>query len=148
MHPKYKIIIKEGETYSTHTAETLTFLTNKGLPVVSASYYKDVIDADGKKDQEKVAVIIDEYTSWLYQSTNAFDRNGKLIYHGDLLKDEQGILYEVMYAVGSYFIVKDDAPLMLLDEHVRKLVVVGNIIENYDLIKVDATPLEAVADKV
>ncbi len=146
MQPKYKVIIKQGEFFETYPVETLTFLTNKGLPVVSASYYKpQTLD---ETEREKLIAIIDESTCWLYQSTNAFDRQGKLIYHGDLLQDEQGILYEVMYAVGSYFIVKDDAPLMLLDEHVRRLTIAGNIIENYDLIKVDATPLEEVANNI
>lgn len=150
MQPKYKVITKslgydENDkdviSFTSREVSTLSFLTVKGLPVVSASY--TLAEGETSQNGVNVTVIIDEVENWLFQSTNAFDKNGVPIYHGDLLKDADGILYEVMYAVGSYFIVKDDAPLMLLDEHTRKLEVVGNVIENYDLIKVDTSVLTA-----
>ena len=138
MQPKYKVIIKENDIYAKYDVETLTFITNHGLPVVSATYYVG---------EDKKLVIIDEGTSWLYQSTNSFDKNGDTIYHGDIL-EQDGILHEVMYAVGSYFIVKDDAPIMLLDQNTRHLAIVGNVIQNNELLKVDTTTLEEVAQNI
>lgn len=145
MQPKYKVIIKNAdETFTTHTVEGVNFVTVKGLPVVTARF-----ELTAKADNTPAVyetVVIDEVVNWLYQSTNTFDKNGKPIYHGDLLKDAEGILYEVMYAVGSYFIVMGDTAVMLLDNVTRALEVVGNVVENNDLIKVDTAPLEAVAN--
>lgn len=134
MQPKYKAIIKQIDgTFFTKEVAALTFLTVNGLQQIGISYTLETKD--------KVTEVVDESTVWLFQSTNTFDKKNISIYHGDLLKDAEGILFEVMYACGSYFIVKDDAPLMLLDEYTRNLEVVGNVVENFDLIKVDASIL-------
>lgn len=145
MQPKYKLIIKTDTGFETKEVSGLNFFTINGLPVVSATYQSK--EASEGVPAENTTVIIDEIVNHLYQSTNTFDSKNNPIYHGDLLK-EGDTLYEVMYAVGSYFIVKDEEALMLLDKVTRHMERVGNVIENYDLINVDLTALEEVAQKV
>jgi hypothetical protein len=153
MQPKYQIIVKNTDgTFSRHQAEGINMVTVKGLPVVTARF--EVSPQADATPAVYETVVIDEVVNWLYQSTNAFDKNSNPIYHGDLLKDADNILYEVLYAVGSYFIVDNNAKfcdkkeeaVMLLDHVTRKLEVVGNVVENSDLIKVDTSALEAVAN--
>lgn len=80
-------------------------------------------------------MLVDEETVYLFQSTNAFDKHSRLIFHGDILKGNDGTLYEVFYANGSFFIVGGNGePLMLFDEVVRRVEVVGDVIRNYDLV--------------
>lgn len=150
MQPKYKIIVKNQDlTFTSYDVKRLNFEKHNNLPVVLATYVSIPADPATPEIMETMETVVhDEVTNWLYQCTNAFDSQNMPIYHGDLLEDKDGILYEVMYAVGSYFIVKDDEAVILLDKVTRYLTIKGNVIENSDLIKVDITALEEVVKNI
>lgn len=84
-------------------------------------------------------VHIDWGKAFLFQSAGVFDKVGNLLFHGHLLKDEAGKLYEVMFANGSFFLADEGVesePAMLSDEVLRKLEIIGDIIQQKDLLKV------------
>ena len=70
----------------------------------------------------------------LFQFAGAFDKNGKPIYQGHLLKDEAERIYEVIQACGSFIILKNEQAVMLEDNVTRKLEIVGDIVQNLDLV--------------
>lgn len=150
MQPKYKIIVKNQDlTFTTYDVRRLNFEKHNNLPVVLATYVSIPANPATPEIMETMETVVhDEVTNWLFQCTNAFDSQNKAIYHGDLLESKDGVLHEVMYAVGSYFIVINEEAVMLLDNVTRNFTVKGNIIENADLIKVDTTILEEVAKTI
>lgn len=70
----------------------------------------------------------------LFQFAECFDKNGKAIYQGHLLKDENGKIFEVIRACGSHVIVVDEQMVVLEDRVTRKLEIVGDVVQNLDLI--------------
>lgn len=70
----------------------------------------------------------------LFQFAECFDRGGKPIYQGHLLKDEFGKVFEVIKACGSFVIVVDEKLVVLEDRITRQLEIVGDVIQNLDLI--------------
>lgn len=83
-----------------------------------------------------------------YQCTGLKDKNGKLIYEGDFLKDDENLLYEVTFKLQEYatsFSLKrreipDYYPHIttwcgLGYRNCNKLEVIGNIYENKELLE-------------
>lgn len=128
----YDLVQKDGETFKRTRVHTLSMVYMNGAQELYATIF-----TGEKKDEQDVkdTVLVDEMNAWLFQGTGAFDKNGKVIFHGHILKDKDDTLYEVFYANGAYFIVKDEIPLMLLDQHVRELEIVGDVVQDLKLIE-------------
>jgi len=139
VQPIYKLILKTQDgTFETKKVFSLEM--NDTLPnriLIKASFLAIEGDINVKE-----MVTPDDVNVFLYQGTNAFDKTGRRIFHGDILKNEAGELFEVYHSGGSYFIVEWDNPVMLLDENTRHLEIVGNVVENADLLKIDLSVLE------
>lgn len=139
VQPIYKVILRNLDGTFT-TKKVFSIEMNDTLPnriLIKASFLAIEGDINVKE-----MVTPDDKDVYLFQGTNAFDKAGKRIYHGDILKNEAGELFEVYHSGGSYFIVEWDNAVMLLDENTRHLEIVGNVVENADLLKVDLTVLE------
>ena len=68
------------------------------------------------------------------QFAGSFDKGGKAIYQGHLLKDAEGNVFEVIQAAGSFGIVKNNGFVLLEDSVTRRLEVVGDIIQNLEMV--------------
>lgn len=88
------------------------------------------------------------YTS-LLQFTGEFDIEGKPIFHGHILGDTEhpGEVYEVVFYNGGFHLVKNDEPRDLTNEVCMKLKIVGDAIQNADMLAPDK-PEEAILASV
>lgn len=74
----------------------------------------------------------------LMQFTGLLDKNGKEIYEGDMLLEEDGGLAKVEWRDGAFYAVTDNHGELLLDEALSEplgYIHRGNIYENPELIK-------------
>jgi len=88
----------------------------------------------------QVSYQIDWIDNSLLQSTGMFDRDGKKIVHGDILKNvETEKHYEVMFACGAFFIIEDEDEnsdrILLTEALVMKMQIVGDIFNNPELVQ-------------
>ena len=68
------------------------------------------------------------------QFTGLLDKNGKKIFESDLVKDDDGLVAEVVWIVPGFLLeIKDHGPFSLND--FGNLEVIGNIYENPELVK-------------
>ena len=102
---------------------------------------------EGEKEDDKIIFKVDWENVFLLQSAGCFDKTGKTIFHGEILKDEEGRLFEVYLVNGSFFIVKDEEQIILSDNVVRRLDVVGNVIENGDMVAPTQEQLNEAVEK-
>jgi len=95
--------------------------------------------------EEETEIKIDWLNTFLLQFTGSFDKEGTAIYHGELLQDENEIIYEVLNVCGSFVILDEQGePILLTDDVCRKMKVIGNVMADRQLIEapVDMTVFE------
>lgn len=90
-------------------------------------------------DENDIWYKVDWEVTYLLQYVGMFDKIGKKIYHGHILKDPEGECYDVQYACGAFFIVKGDTPenseqVFLTESLVMTMEIVGDVFQNPDLI--------------
>lgn len=91
----------------------------------------------------------------LMQFTGLKDKNGKEIYEGDIVKDKEGIIWQVYWTMGAFSIfcdthnlskslklkikdkTKEDEDIEILNAWWVGVEVIGNIYENPELLKED-----------
>lgn len=117
---KYEILIRIGDTEYTRSPVTELYFGDGGVLAT--------ISSDGKDYDATNSNV------WLLLSSGAFDKNNKEIYQSDLLKDNDGKIFEVIKACASLFIVVDDKAIILTDDVTKNLEVIGNSIQNIDLV--------------
>ena len=72
--------------------------------------------------------------SYLMQFTGLIDKNGKEIYEGDILKNYQADVNEVVWFVDSWCLKNYHAEALSLGQYNASSTVIGNIYENKDLL--------------
>lgn len=112
---------------------------NKIYDVKTISYIDDIVKRIEVQDEERI-LIFDEWmknidNTVLMQSTGLKDKNGKLIYEGDIVKTSKGVAnveYDNTYA---YFGLTNFLTVFSFDKFINEEIeVIGNIYENPELI--------------
>lgn len=101
---------------------------NNGTPFL---FY---VKVDDKNVVHNMVYTIKELDPIIQQYTGCIDKNGKEIYEGDLVKTEEGNIFQVGFDDGSYTLIIDGGE----DYHTLagsisfhwKLEIIGNIFEN------------------
>jgi uncharacterized phage protein (TIGR01671 family) len=83
-----------------------------------------IIDEEGK--------IFDASDMPLMQFTGLTDKNGKEIYEGDLIKDQNGDIREIVFEDGGFWCKYPDGQQFMPTEETREII--GNIWENPELL--------------
>lgn len=71
----------------------------------------------------------------LMQSTGLKDKNGKLIYEGDILKDKYGALHPISWNVKGFYEADTFAVAGFYNAIQEDMEVIGNIYENPELLE-------------
>lgn len=84
------------------------------------------------------AMSYDCYTETLGQCTGFKDRNGKLIYEGDWIKDKDGYIAHIVWFNGAWWLKSEPSQAMDREneETYAEFEVIGNIHENKELLDV------------
>ena len=69
----------------------------------------------------------------LLQFTGLFDKNGKEIYDGDIVRNFNGV-FEVVFEFGSFVVFENGKRFDLLLSWHRELEIIGNIYKNSELV--------------
>lgn len=108
------------------------------VPQFGVTSVKTVTDVEVALDPLKVSLL---------QSTGAFDKIGREIFHADILADEiAGEIYQVIFAEGSFYLSKGEAIYPLENERVMKLKVVGDAIRDEKLLVPDK-PIDEIMEE-
>lgn len=130
----------EGYYYPIFSELGITY-ENKNLPFTKENL-KDINWAFRWRFNENVDM---EYINTLEQCTGLKDKNGKLIYEGDIVELTRarnngwmvrGTRLEVKYNIDRYCGFGFDDGYALTEKCAKNCIVIGNIHENADLIKV------------
>ena len=89
-------------------------------------------DYDQAKTVSGRGIQLHPLYAFLLQFTGEFDRDGKPIHHGDLLADDEGTIYEVMFYNGAYCLHApgDEEGTVLENAICMTLRIVGDVIRN------------------
>jgi uncharacterized phage protein (TIGR01671 family) len=93
--------------------------------VVGDGYIGILRQATGDADIELLADAV------AMQSTGLFDKNGKEIYEGDIVKNQHGDVVKIIWEEGGFNIVYDIIECTFFPDESE---VIGNIYENTDLL--------------
>lgn len=104
-----------------------------GLPV---DYYHILYDGEFHADYYGSTEVFPETVG---QFTGLFDKNGKKIFEGDILKGENWLhrdhnIHRVVYHEGGFYLIDKDGDPWHHD-HVEDIEVIGNIHDNPELLK-------------
>lgn len=81
-----------------------------------------------------VELQLDPMNTTLLQFTGSFDREGREVYHGHLLTNDKGDIYEVVGYHAGFHLQRGDETLELNDEVLMKLLIVGDVIQDAKLV--------------
>jgi len=114
---------QEKEVYTRERVRAIQFSTD-------GSGYDEAMTASGKKVQ------LNPLYAFLLQFTGEFDRAGAPVHHGDLLADDDGIIFEVMFYNGAYWLHApgDEEGKALDNQSCATLRIVGDVIRNASMI--------------
>lgn len=93
-------------------------------------------DYDQAKTVSGRGIQLHPLYAFLLQFTGEFDRDAKPIHHGDLLADDEGTIYEVMFYEGAYNLHAPGSEVarILNNEICMTLRVVGDVIRNSSMV--------------
>lgn len=81
-------------------------------------------------------IIFDSFDS-LIQCTGIKDKNGKLIYEGDILKDKYGALHQISWNVKGFYEADIFAVAGFYNAIQEDMEVIGNVYENPELLEMN-----------
>ena len=119
---KFQVVYKVGEDF--HREDISELLCNPEFGVTSI------------KTVTGFELAYDPLSTALFQFTGQFDQKGAQIYHGDLLADAEGEMYEVVSYYGGYHLkqISSERMYILSDEVCMKLQVIGDAMRHASLL--------------
>lgn len=135
---KFRLLVRKGPGYP------FEYFTPSSVSFGPTGVQKAVF-TDGEGEEHVVEVDWDRV--YLLEYAGAFDKVGNEIFHGDVLKDSEGVLYEVLSIHGGFAILdKDGEPIFLSDAIARTMVVEGNVVMDPTIGQPAAEDLEKVIE--
>lgn len=117
---KFDIVYPDGEAFK---REAVTEL------LIAPSY-----GATNATTESGVDLKLDPMNTTLLQFTGTFDQEGREIYHGHLLADVAGNLYEVVGYHAGFHLQLGDKTTEMTDDVLMQLKIVGDVIQDAKLI--------------